>query len=101
VAYEILIQELAAEEIGSLRPFEQRRVMDEIEEQLTNEPNTASRRRKCLVGLKPLFEHILPVWELRIGELRVFYDVDESRGKFVYIRAVRRKKPRQQTKDIT
>jgi hypothetical protein len=59
--YEIHIQEAAAEEITSLRPFEQRRVLHEIEEQLTHQPNVTTRRRKYLVGLTPEFEHVLPV----------------------------------------
>jgi mRNA-degrading endonuclease RelE of RelBE toxin-antitoxin system len=40
--------------------------------------------------LAPDFEHVPPVWELRIGEYRVFYDVDEPDHK-VYVRAVLRK----------
>ena len=33
---------------------------------------------------------IEPVWELRVGDLRVFYDVD-TRAMQVIVRAVRRK----------
>jgi mRNA-degrading endonuclease RelE of RelBE toxin-antitoxin system len=98
--YEILIQELAAGEIGALRPFDQRRVIDEIEGQLSHQPNVPTRRRKCLIGLAPEFEHVLPVWELRAGEFRIFYDIEEQPQR-VYVRAVRRKTPLQQTKDIT
>ena len=43
-----------------------------------NEPDRQTRNRKILVGLVPPWEHIPPVWELRIGEYRVFYDVDEN-----------------------
>jgi|SRR4030095_2523851 mRNA-degrading endonuclease RelE of RelBE toxin-antitoxin system len=98
--FEILIQELAAHELAALRPYDQRRVLDEIEKQLSHQPNVATRRRKCLVGLAPDFEHVMPVWELRAGNIRVFYDVEEASAK-VYVRAVRRKEPPQQTKDIT
>jgi mRNA-degrading endonuclease RelE of RelBE toxin-antitoxin system len=45
------------------------------------------------------FEAIPPIWELRIGEYRIFYDVDEGE-KIVYIRAIRQKNPEQTTKDI-
>jgi hypothetical protein len=57
------------------------------------------RRRKCLIGLTPSFEHELPVWELRAGAFRVFYDVVEEQ-RIVHVRAVRRKERRQQTEDI-
>ena len=58
--YDIQIQEAVAEEIGLLRPFEQRRIFDEIEGQLSHQPNIPTRRRKCLVGLVPQFEHVPP-----------------------------------------
>ncbi len=97
--YEIVVHELALEELESLQPFDQRRVLAEIREQLSHEPGKPTRRRKCLIDLTPSFEHELPVWELRVGGFRVFYDVaDEERR--VHIRAVRRKQPRQRTEDI-
>jgi mRNA-degrading endonuclease RelE of RelBE toxin-antitoxin system len=58
-----------------------------------------TRRRKCLLDLTPSFEHELPVWELRVGDFRVFYDVQEDELR-VHVRAVRRKEARQKTEDI-
>lgn len=98
--YEILIHELAAVEVEQLRAYDQGRVLDGIEEQLSHQPTVPTRRRKCLVGLTPSFEHVLPVWELRIGAFRVFYDADEA-SKRVHVRAVRHKDAIQRTKDIT
>jgi mRNA-degrading endonuclease RelE of RelBE toxin-antitoxin system len=100
MAYAILIHELALEEIRGLRVFDQRKILDSIDEQLSQEPTVPTRRRKCLEGVRPEFEHALPVWELRIGKFRAFYDVDAANHE-VHIRAVRRKDPSQQTKDIT
>jgi len=40
-----------------------------------------------------------PVWQLRVGDYPVFYDVDDSEHT-VYIRAVREKKTDQTTEDI-
>ena len=40
-----------------------------------------------------------PVWELRVGEYRVFYDVNEQEAR-VIVRAVRRKRPYQATEEI-
>jgi mRNA-degrading endonuclease RelE of RelBE toxin-antitoxin system len=41
----------------------------------------------------------LPVWELRIGEYRVFYDVSDEE-ETVYVRAVRKKPPGTTTEEI-
>lgn len=76
--YEISIEELAAVELEALRVFDERRIVQAIEEQLSHQPTTVTRRRKRLDSLTPSFEHVAPVWELRVGEFRVFYDVDES-----------------------
>ena len=65
-------------------------ILERIQEMLTQEPTVETRNRKQLVNLVPPFEAIAPVWELRIREYRVFYDVSEEE-KIVYIRAIRRK----------
>jgi mRNA-degrading endonuclease RelE of RelBE toxin-antitoxin system len=97
--YEVVVHELALDELESLRSFDQRRVLAEIREQLSDQPTLPTRRRKCLIDLTASFEHELPVWELRVGVFRVFYDVEEE-GRRVHIRAVRRKQPRQRTEDV-
>ena len=87
---------------ADLKPFkagERSQILDGIEIQLSHEPNRQTRNRKILVGLVPPWEHVPPVWELRIGEYRVFYDVDED-ARSVMIRAVRRKTPHQTTEEI-
>jgi mRNA-degrading endonuclease RelE of RelBE toxin-antitoxin system len=97
--YEIVVHELAIVELETLRAFDRRRVIAEIRKQLTEQPAVLTRQRKCLVDLTPSFDHELPVWELRIGEFRVFYDVQEDE-QLVHVRAVRRKGPWQRTEDI-
>jgi hypothetical protein len=52
-----------------------------------------------LSGLVPPWEHVPPVWELRIGELCVFYDVDEA-AQVVSVRAVRHKPAHRTTEEI-
>jgi mRNA-degrading endonuclease RelE of RelBE toxin-antitoxin system len=99
MAYEIVVHELAILELDSLRAFDQRRVLADIREQLANQASVPSRRRKCLIDLTPTFDHELPVWELRVGIFRVFYDVAEEE-KRVHIRAIRRKQTEQRTEDI-
>ncbi len=74
-------------------------VLDTIDKQLLHEPTRQTRNRKILVSLIPPWEHVPPVWELRIGEYRVFYDVDEETST-VTIRAVRYKPPHMTTEEI-
>jgi len=42
---------------------------------------------------------VVPIWELRVGEFRVFYDVDEE-AQTVFVRAVRHKPPHKTTEEI-
>jgi mRNA-degrading endonuclease RelE of RelBE toxin-antitoxin system len=49
-----------------------------------------TKRRKLLEGLVPPWDSERPVWQLRVGDFRVFYDVDEERRE-VIVRAIRRK----------
>jgi mRNA-degrading endonuclease RelE of RelBE toxin-antitoxin system len=58
----------AAEDLASFRTFDQRRVVAEIETQLSHEPTRETRNRKRLRP-NPLAE-----WELRVEVFRVFYD---------------------------
>src|SRR5947209_6214380 len=100
MAFTIKFRGSVMAEVKALRVFDQRRIVDEIEKQLRDQPTIASRTRKCLQGFTPPFEHDPPVWELRVGYYRVFYDVDEE-GEVVNVRAVREKAHGQTTEDIT
>ncbi len=75
------------------------RILDQIEEQLTVQPTQKTRNKKLLPGLKPPWDQELPVWELRAGEYRVFYDVDDA-DRVVTVRAIRRKPPHATTEEI-
>lgn len=52
-----------------------------------------------LVALIAPWEYVEPVWELRAGEYRIFYDVDEA-ASVVIVRAIRHKPPHKTTEDI-
>ena len=69
-----------------------KRLLRAMEQELT-------RNKKVLAGLKPPWEHEEPVWELRVGKYRVFYDVNEVDQR-VMIRAVRAKPPHRTTEEI-
>ena len=96
--FTITFGEEAVAEIDRLRAAERRRLLDAIEKQLTYEPAETTRRKKMLIGLVPPWEQVRPIWQLRVGGLRVFYDVDES-TRLVIVRAVRRK-GRKRTEEI-
>jgi mRNA-degrading endonuclease RelE of RelBE toxin-antitoxin system len=79
--------------IGDLEgivPHTRGRIIDAIEESLRAQPQIPSRSRKELIGLVPPWERLRPVWELRVGEYRVFYDVDTP-DREVIVRAIRHK----------
>ena len=97
--FQIDIVEDAAAEILAFPAFIRRQLVEAIESQLVHAPNVATRNRKPLRGLVPPWEHLDPTWEIRVGEYRVFYDVDEA-AAVVHIRAVRHKPPHRTTGDI-
>ena len=96
--FAIRFGEDAIAELAGLRAAERRRLLDAIEKQLTHAPGEETGKRKMLSGLVPPWDQIRPVWQLRVGGLRVFYDVDEA-GRLVIVRAVRRKE-RKKTEEI-
>ncbi len=71
----------ALEDLRFLRTYDQRRVLDSVQEQLRHQTERETRNRK---RLRP---NELAEWELRIGIFRVFYDVDEE-NDLVKIEAV-------------
>ena len=58
-------------------------VFDSADDQLTHQPNAETRNRK------PMRPNPVAPWELRIGNLRVYYDfTDEPDGKVVMVVAI-------------
>lgn len=86
-------------DLKRVRAHERARILDAIEQQLQHQPTVETRNRKLLEGLVPPWEEVLPVWELRIGEFRVFYDVEDE-SETVTVRAIRHKPPDKTTEDI-
>lgn len=99
MSYTIEIANLAFADLQAIKVFHRRQIVQSIEEQLTNTPLSETRNRKLLTGVQPQFEHDPPVWELRVGDYRVYYDVNEE-SKTVSIRAVRLKPPHMTTEQI-
>jgi mRNA-degrading endonuclease RelE of RelBE toxin-antitoxin system len=69
--YQVRITPEALDDLGRLRKRESKRILDEVERQVTVQPAIETRNRK---RLRP---NQVAEWELRIDGFQVFYDVDE------------------------
>jgi len=77
--------EYAPETVAHLRALTARQramVLDVVERQLTHEPTITTRNRKRMRA------NPLAVWEPRVANLRVYYDVVEVPRRTVFVRAV-------------
>lgn len=86
----------AEKDLSHFRRHEQVRILDAVTRQLPFEPTVATPKRK---RLRP---NRTAEWELRIGDFRVFYDVDdqvrvvavalvgEKRGNQLFVRGQRK-----------
>ncbi|MBI2181152.1 MAG: type II toxin-antitoxin system RelE/ParE family toxin [Deltaproteobacteria bacterium] len=97
--FEIRFAESVEEDLRKIQVYYRNRILDSIEEQLTYEPETATRNRKLLENLSPPWQTVAPIWELRVGEYRIFYDVSSTES-VVYVRAVRKKPRGSKTENI-
>jgi len=72
--YDIVLAPSAVRELRALPPYVRAQVRDALERHLRDDPTKVSRSRiKRLRGLEQ------PQYRLRIGDIRVFYDVAEDR----------------------
>jgi mRNA-degrading endonuclease RelE of RelBE toxin-antitoxin system len=77
--------EYSPEVEGHLRGLTARQratVFDAIDQQLTHQPSVETRNRK------PMRPNPVAPWELRIGNLRVYYDIEEEPDRRVTIMAI-------------
>jgi mRNA-degrading endonuclease RelE of RelBE toxin-antitoxin system len=99
VAFDIEIVPSALAELKAVKVFYRRAVAQAIDEQLMHQPLVETKNRKMLPNVQPSFEHELPLWELRVGDFRVFYDVSTD-SQIVFVRAIREKPPHAETEDV-
>ena len=97
--FRILFSIDVEKDLKKLSPFYRNRILNQIEIQLSDRPNEIPKNKKVLINLSPPWTSLGIVRELRVGEYRVFYDVDGSKRE-VYIRAVRKKTARKTTEEI-
>jgi len=99
IMYEIKYGGEFLNNLKGLSAFRRRVILDTIDEHLRHQPSQETRNKNTLKGVLPPWYHEEPIWELRIGEYRVFYDVDEG-TKCVTVQAVRHKPPHKTTEEI-
>ncbi len=97
--YKIEYAEGITGDLANLRAYDRKRILDRLEKLLSHEPTKKTKNKKPLPGLIPPWEYIEPVWEWRVGEYRVFYDVDKP-SSLVMIRAIRHKPLHKTTEEI-
>jgi mRNA-degrading endonuclease RelE of RelBE toxin-antitoxin system len=85
-AYIVEFAESVKKQIRDLPARQRALLIDSIEKQLVHEPLTETRNRK------PLRPNPIAPWELRVGNLRVFYEVVSDEPNVVRILAVGRKR---------
>lgn len=83
--YKIKITEDALDDLRQFKKSDQVLIINTIEEQLSWEPKKETKHRK---SLRP---NDLSKWELRVGNNRIFYDVDDN-SKLIRIKAIGLKK---------
>jgi mRNA-degrading endonuclease RelE of RelBE toxin-antitoxin system len=82
MAFTIVYSPEAVDHLAALPKAEQVRVIDQVEVQLAHQPTLPTRNRKVL---RP---NPLAPWQLRLGDIRVFYDVEQQPTPVVNVKAV-------------
>ena len=80
--YRIEYSPEAENHLRALTARQQAIVLDAVDRQLVHQPTQVTRNRK------PMRPNPVAPWQLRVGTLRVYYDVEEKPETVVYIRAV-------------
>ena len=68
----VVLSPEAIDHLVALTAHQRRIILDAIETHLTHEPTVATRRRK------PLRPNPLSSWELRVGQYRVYYQIESD-----------------------
>lgn len=82
MTYEIEYSPDAEDHLRRLKARQRAIVLDKVDEQLTYQPDVETHNRK------PMRPNPVAPWELRIGDLRVYYDFSQEPKKIVYVRAI-------------
>jgi mRNA-degrading endonuclease RelE of RelBE toxin-antitoxin system len=79
MAFVIVFSPRARENLKALRKRDQQILLDAIAVQLGDQPDRPTRHRKRLE------ENPLAPWELRVGDFRIFFDLDTENAQVVVV----------------
>lgn len=82
MAYRIELADEADEHLAGLSAGQRSMLVKALERQLAQQPPLETRNRK------PMRPNPIAPWELRVGHLRVYYDVSEDPAPVVTVRAI-------------
>ena len=82
MAYTVEYSPEAIKHIRRLPAHRRATIMDQIEQRLTYEPTVAGRNRK---RMHPDKKQFVAPWEQRLGDVRVYYAVEEEAKKVVVL----------------
>ena len=99
MAFKIVYGPEALQDLKNLSASIRRSVFDGLEIHLRNEPDVQTGKIKGIAGISAEWAQSKPFWQLRVGQHRVFYEVDREK-ETVLVLAVRLKSPHKQMEDI-
>ena len=82
MAFEIELTPEAVDHLALLTARQRATLLSAVAQQLRHEPRCETRNRR------PLRPNPLAQWRLRVGNLRVYYDVDGPRVGLVLVKAI-------------
>ena len=85
MTYHVEFSPEALEHIAGLRAHDRTRLLDAIARQLRNQPKQETRNRR------PMRPNPVAQYRLRVGQLRVYYDVQDVPRRLVLLKAIGRK----------
>ena len=83
--YAIRFADEASDHLATLTARQRATLLDSTERQLSHQPTVETRHRK---RMRPGKEGFVAPWELRVGDLRLYYEVHENPQRLVVVVAV-------------
>lgn len=80
--YQIEYLPITKDHFRALTTRQCRIVLEAVIKQLTNDPNIKTKNRF------PMRSNSMASWELRLGNLRIYYDIEDTSEPTVYILAI-------------
>jgi mRNA-degrading endonuclease RelE of RelBE toxin-antitoxin system len=82
MAFTVVYSPEAVDHLRSLPKSKQALAVDQVNAQLAHQPTVPTRKRKLL------WPNPIAPWELRLGDIRVFYEVQDEPLSRVIVKAV-------------